>query len=173
MGVMGTTCQLCGLPLAHDHYVPDARGYGLKIYRQAEPGGGHTWEPGERVITFGPEHAWLADAVAVPRYGEPRVLAGPVQDGAMVDVNTEEVSHVFSGDDDAFALHKYCHTLMGSPLTPTHVLLGRGCYGWAQMESYQAQLFAFAELMDDGLGVDAARPARHQRQRCQKPRTHR
>lgn len=143
MGVHGTFCQLCGLPTGHDHYVPTASGM-LKIYRGANgPGGGHEWEADERPFPFGPEHAWLEDAVVLP-WDEPRVLRGRIEDGVLDGVM------VFEGGDDGLALHHACWELEGSPPSTEPAFRANGTHAWAMVEQYHRQLFDFDALAADG-----------------------
>lgn len=92
MGVIGTSCQLCNLPLHFDHYVRSPSLGMYKIFRSSNgPAGGHTWEPDERPVHFDArEHAWLCDAVAVRRH-PPGIVAGAVEDGTLRGGNGERV----------------------------------------------------------------------------------
>lgn len=151
MGVTGSNCQLCGLPLHHDHYVPTG-GAMLKIYRTGSEGGGHDFEEGERVVPFGPEHAWLCDAVAVSRLeAEGGVIRGTVVDGVL---ENDSGGHVFiwKGDDEGFAYHHACWTLMGAPSTEADCVRAHGLYAWAVIEPYDEQLWEHAEFRDHGFG---------------------
>lgn len=144
MGVHGTFCQLCGMPTQHDHYVP-SHGM-LKIYRGAAgPGGGHTWEADEKPFAFGPQHAWLEDAVVLP-WHEPRVLRGRIEDGSLEGVM------VFDGGEDGLALHHACWRIEGSPASTEPAFRANGTHAWALVESYHEQLFDFASLAADGKG---------------------
>jgi hypothetical protein len=57
MGVLSTYCQICGLPVQQDHYVPAKDGGYFHIWR----GDGDDACP--PAVDFGPERAWLRDAV--------------------------------------------------------------------------------------------------------------
>ncbi|MGC4121892.1 MAG: hypothetical protein QM765_46390 [Myxococcales bacterium] len=155
MGVFATLCQLCGLPVQHDHYVPSASGT-LRIYRGAAPGGGHDWTvEGRQPFAFQPEHAWLMDAVGVP-FESGEVVRGSVTDGRLAPTgSTSEAGGIFVGDgkEEALALHHACWELMGKPATAAQAITGRGTYGWAMVEPYQEQLFEFGEVVQDGQGA--------------------
>lgn len=145
MGVIGTSCRLCNLPLNFDHYVRSPSLGVLKIFRSsAGPAGGHDWEPDERPVHFDPvRHGWLCDAVAV---GQGRAVAGPVEDG-VIRVG-EEV--VFVGEYDEPAYHRACHAMFGSPTDHEALLDSTGTYPWAQAETYNGQLFDLRLLVDHG-----------------------
>ena len=147
MGVVGTFCQLCGMPTQHDHYVPT--GGMLKIYRGAQPGGGHDWAPGETPFAFGPEHAWLLDAVVLP-WDEERVLRGAIEDGVIDDGEGDPVM-VWDGGDDGLALHHACWELQGSPRSTGPAVRANDTHAWTMVEGYHEQLFEFAELARDGM----------------------
>lgn len=162
MGVHGTYCQLCGLPTQHDHYVPTESGM-LKIYRGSSVNGGHRWDPGEVPFAFGPEHAWLKDAVVLP-WDDERVLRGPIEDGAIEDGQGESVL-VFDGGEDGLAFHHACWELQGSPSSTDPAVRANHTHGWALVESYQEQLFDFAGLAADGKAWMLADPASDGRSR--------
>lgn len=75
MAVIGTYCEICGLPVQLDHYVDNPAG-GLWIWRE---GAGYC----EPAIAFGPGHAWLSRAVALcsDRALATLPMAGTVHDG--------------------------------------------------------------------------------------------
>jgi hypothetical protein len=144
MGVMGTWCQICGLPVQHDHYVPQDGMFA--IWR----GPATTWCAS--AVAFGPEHDWLLDAVGLrwSRDGDPAVVAGRVEDGVIVGPGGEDLPDGFVGDglDERAALHRVCWELAGQPssweeLDPPSL---------AELQPYHGQLFAFAELVADGRG---------------------
>ena len=64
MGVMASYCQLCGMPVQHDHYVPTDREDSWMIYRSS---GAHGVKP---AVAFGPQHEWLTRGVGVAQYEE-------------------------------------------------------------------------------------------------------
>lgn len=158
MGVNGTWCQLCGLPAQHDHYVPTASGM-LKIYRGSSANGGHRWEADERPFPFGPEHAWLKDAVVLPWGGE-RVLRGAIEDGVLEDVM------VFDGGEDGLAFHHACWELQGSPGSTGPAVRANGSHAWALTQAYQEQLFDLQGLADDGKAWMLADPRSDARSRA-------
>ncbi|HEU0033931.1 MAG TPA: DUF695 domain-containing protein [Kofleriaceae bacterium] len=150
MGVIGSYCQLCRLPLSHDHYVQSASLGMLKIYRSTAEHGGHDWEPGERVVRFGREHRWLRDAIAITREETPRVVEGPVEDGVL-EAGDDHV-FIWEGDDDGFAYHRFCYERIGSPRTLEALVHGRGTHAASVVDTYGGQLFEFHELIDQGKG---------------------
>jgi hypothetical protein len=156
MGVHATFCQLCGLPVQHDHYVPAASGPMLKIYRGGEPGGGHEWEPGEVPFPFGPAHAWLLDAVLVRTEDEP--LHGRVSDGGLATEDGDE-EYVGDGSDEGLVFHRACWQRLGEPRLGTEARTTRGTHALALVAPYQEQLFEFAELAADGKGWMLEDPA--------------
>lgn len=156
MGVHGTYCQLCGLPVNHDHYVPAERGFA--IYRTASPPGGQRWDGPARPFPFGPEHAWLTDAVVLP-WDDDRVLRGQVEDGALEDVM------VFEGGDEGLAFHHACWVLQGSPQGTGPAVRSNGSFGWAVVEPYQGQLFDFHAFASDGKAWMLADPTIFERSR--------
>lgn len=122
----------------------------LKIYRTSDPSG-HRFEADEQVVTFGAEHAWLCDAVALPfRDGE--LLRGPVEDGVLRDVDKGKTAFIWEGDDEALAFHVWCWELMGAPKTADDAVQGRGLHAFAVVEAYGGQLFEHHEFRRDGLG---------------------
>ncbi len=145
MGVIGTNCQLCGVAVQHDHYVPSKRAGMLKIYRGSSPTGGHAWESDEDRFVFGPEHEWLTDLVAPPyREGDP-VLRGHVEDG---EVAGRFVA--YGNGEDGQAMHSYCWRALGTPPVALREPLASGFHEWSLVAPYQHQLFAFRELRADG-----------------------
>ena len=163
MGVLGTFCQLCGLPTQHDHYVSDAGGQGFKIYRGSAPDGGHIWGPEERPFLFGPEHAWLKDAIVLP-WGKEHVLRGPIEDGAIDDKGDRVF--VAEGSDDGLAFHHACWVLQGSPPQANTAARSEGVHGWALLTAYHQQLFDFAGLKADGKAWMLADPTTDERSRA-------
>lgn len=150
MAVFATYCSLCALPLQHDHYV-HAGDPMLKIYRGAAPDGGHLWEAHEHPFPFGPEHAWLKDAVGLRLFGEvPEFIRGPLQDGALVDVQTGREHFVGEGDEEYRMLHAACWERSGRPIKADAQPRSTGRHGYALLASYQEQLFEFQELVDEG-----------------------
>jgi hypothetical protein len=127
--------------------VPTASGM-LKIYRGSSENGGHTWERDEHPFPFGPEHAWLKDAVVLP-WDDERVLRGPIEDGAIEDAEGESIL-VFEGGEDGLALHHACWELQGSPGSTGPAVRANNTHGWALVEGYHRQLFDFEELAADG-----------------------
>lgn len=162
MGVVGTFCQLCGLPTQFDHYVPTKSGM-LKIYRGSSANGGHQWESDEHPFPFGPEHEWLKDAVVLP-WDEECVLRGPIEDGAIDDGKGGSIL-VWDGGDDGLALHHACWELEGSPGSTGPAVRANSTHGWALVEGYHEQLFEFQELAADGKAWMLADPRTDARSR--------
>lgn len=166
MGVHATFCQLCGLPVQHDHYVPSRAGP-LRIYRGAMEDGGHDWKEDEshRPFAFGPKHAWLCDAVGLLR-DEEHVIRGTVSDGGLRDAKGDDEIYVADGDEDALVLHHFCWELMGNPVNADHALRGTNQLGWAQLAPYQEQLFEFTAFDREGKGEWLEDPKRSARSRA-------
>jgi hypothetical protein len=148
MGVFSTYCQICGLPVQHDHYVA-AEGY-FHIWR------GDGDDESDPAFAFGPEHAWLRDAVGLRLDdADPDVIIeGPVHDGMFEDSGS--VHFVMDGVDDRAALHRTCWALAGQPDTwePLSDLQPP-----ATEARYRQQLFEFAAFATDGHGWMLVDPA--------------
>jgi hypothetical protein len=162
MGVLATWCQLCGLPVQHDHYV-EARGGGFNIYRGSMPNGGHDWsnEPAQP-FTFGPQHVWLRDAVGVRRGGA-RPVFGIVEDGGL-NPGSEEI-FVADGDEDARVYHRFCWDLMGKPTEAADALRAQQTVLFEQLYPYQEQLFDFQRFEENGKGDWLLDPSSNERSR--------
>jgi hypothetical protein len=146
MGVVGTFCQICGVATQHDHYVPMDGMFG--IYR-----GGSGHEVCAPLVAFGPEHAWLKEAVGLRLRAdqEPPILEGEIHDGRFED-SDEDDARVWDGIDERAALHKACWELAERPE------VWKGARGDETLTSYQQQLFEFGKLVEDGLGWMLADP---------------
>lgn len=161
---MATYCQICGIPVQQDHYVP--RGGMLGIYR----GGGGDGEVVEPLVKFGKEHKWLKDAVglALDDGSDPAVIEGEVHDGGFD--GDDEDGLVMDGIEDRAALHRRCWEIAGKPESWEEI---EGL-NLPDFESYREQLFEFKRFIDDGHGwmlVDPAGStpdAKKNRQRIQK-----
>jgi hypothetical protein len=142
---MGTWCQVCGLPVQHDHYVPEKDGDGLFIYR----GGSENWGS-EPAVAFGPEHDWLLRAVGVrvDLKQQPALIEGEIHDGRFyAEPDDPESGFVDSGIFERAALHRVCWELAGQPnpwLLEERVA--------EDVRPYCAQLFDFAALVGDAKG---------------------
>lgn len=149
MGVMSTYCQICGLPVQQDHYVPAEGGGYFHIWR------GDGADACDPIVAFGPEHTWLRTALGL-RYDDSALLmptlSGLVHDGW---IETPEggpfASVVYDGaGDDRIALHEACWRLAGQPTS------------WAplahledpakEQDDYRQQLFDFESFVADGHG---------------------
>jgi len=160
MGVFATFCQLCGLPVQHNCYVPHEGMY--LIYRG--PGSIAPGDP-QPGFSFGPEHEWLRQAVGL-RFDpseEPQVLRGEVQDGDLMAPGApEDDEHCFvgEGDEDRMALHERCWELAGRP--EFAALSGATeLPAWKELFQYQQQLFEFEAFEAAGFAwalVDPALP---------------
>jgi hypothetical protein len=151
MGVTATYCQLCGLPVQHDHYVPLEGGM-LGIFRGGES---DQFTP---VVAFGPDHEWLRDAVGLrlDAEQEPPLISGAVHDGEFDDRGPD--GFVWDGLDQRAALHRLCFVAAGKP---DRWPMNTKIVPPLNLEPYQQQLFDFAALVKDGLGwalVDPRRP---------------
>ncbi|MBA3455559.1 MAG: hypothetical protein H0T42_20870, partial [Deltaproteobacteria bacterium] len=156
MGVHGTYCQLCGLPMNHDHYVQQRGGYGFKIYRGPDS---HEWEDDEHPFSFTPEHAWLERGSAVSLDPEtPPVVHGAVSDGTIEDVGTGTRLLVLAGDEDGRAYHTSCWRELGEPAQIDDAPTAAGTLAYAVLAPYQQQLFAFDQLARDGMSWMLADP---------------
>jgi len=136
----------------------------LKIYRTSSPDI-HSFEEDEPVVRFGPEHTWLAKAVAVPRYGDGGVMRGPVEDGHITDETSGDTLMIWKGDDEGVAYHEYCYELIGSPTKAADVVTGVGLFGWAIVDGYNGQLFEHHEFRAHGFGWMTEDPTMSQRSR--------
>ncbi len=144
MGVFASYCQVCGLPVHHDHYVPMEEQDRYTIYRgEADY---------ESAVSFGPEHTWLKAAVAV-RIDEsqsPNVLFGEIHDG---DIETKNCSankddhDVGDGIGDRAALHQVCWEMADKPELWNEDMEYRE---WPEIKAYQQQLFDFESFIEDG-----------------------
>jgi hypothetical protein len=143
MGVFSAYCQICGLPVQHDHYVALADEGHYGIWRGDGDDG---WPP---AVTFGPEHSWLRQAVGlrlddrVPDV----IIEGLVHDGIFEGSGSDDF--VADGIDERAALHRVCWDSAGQPDT------------WAPLSDlqppagqrpYRQQLFAFDRFVADGHG---------------------
>jgi len=146
MAVIATYCQICSMPVQQDHYVPDGDMFG--IYRA------DSHDSVTPLVPFGPEHAWLKDAVGIrlSPAQEPAVIEGVVHDGNFIGTGPLagkllQDGCVWVGFEDRIALHRVCWNLAGNPKlwnpdlqipVPEFLL------------PYQSQLFEFAEFVKDG-----------------------
>ena len=151
MGVMATYCQICGIPVHQDHYVP-APGGMMGIYR-----GGGDGEVVAPAIPFGDEHAWLKDAVGLALDGGEDVIEGEVHDGGFQDEDGEDIddSLVMDGVEDRAALHRRCWELAGKPESYDELEDVR----MPDFETYREQLFDFKRFVADGNGWMLVDPA--------------
>jgi hypothetical protein len=150
MGVTGTFCVVCGLPVEHDHYVPSSGMF--KIYRGSRPGGGHEWEPDEDPFRFGPEHAWLRACVALSDDPAVPPRHGTVEDADLTVTGTSEQVFVADEPGELAPLHAHCWRLLGQPGSSAQLPVLGGSHTGALLARYQQQLFDFRELRDDGKG---------------------
>jgi len=147
MGVHGTFCQLCALPVNHDHYIPTPGGM-LRIYRGGKSDAPQTWNDAEQPFPFTPDHDWLRSAVGI-EHGSNKILRGEVSDGNLTDDASGDTTMPFEGDDDARTYHAYCYEALGSP-TDSRALTARGTHAWSLLAPYHEQLFELQLLADDG-----------------------
>jgi hypothetical protein len=149
------------MPVQHDHYVPTRSGM-LKIYRGSSEHGGHRWEADERPFAFGPQHAWLKDAVVLP-WDSDKLLRGAVEDG-IIEAGGDSCM-VWDGGDEGLAFHHACWELQGSPKSTGPAISASETHPWALVDGYHEQLFEFAELEADGKAWMLNDPASDNRNR--------
>ena len=142
MGVLSTYCQICGLPVQHDHYVPMEIGSMFHIWRGD---GDDTCDP---IVPFGPEHAWLRRAVGLRLDDRSAEIAveGIVHDGYIQGFGDDGDVYDGVGDSRA-ALHSACWHLADRPATwesLEHLELP------VEDERYREQLFDFEAFIADG-----------------------
>jgi hypothetical protein len=152
MGVFASYCQVCALPVQHDHYVPMNGMYYINRGKPEDP---------NFVVRFGPEHAWLKDALALRlnEEQEPILLEGEIHDGGIERPSGEgdgeeaaydfEDAFVADGVEERAALHRVCWELAGKPQTWAHP---SELEAPAELRPYRHQLFQFKELMEAGSG---------------------
>lgn len=155
MGVFSTYCQICGLPVQQDHYVPAQDGDYFHIWR------GDGADACAPIVAFGPEHAWLRRAVGLRLDERPAavVVEGLVHDGYFTDERGNDRPDgecVMDGLDERAALHAACWELAGRPGS------------WEALEHleppageapYRQQLFEFESFVADGHGWMLVDPA--------------
>ena len=146
MGVMASYCQLCGLPVQHDHYVATERSDSWSIYRSSHPG---DTKPS---IIFGPEHQWLTQGVGLSPYQEEDPVMGFVEDGHLED-ESGEPHFVCRGNEDLALLHRACWEIAGSPRCFQAIGSAPRLHQWVLLSRYQEQLFEFERLIKDGRGA--------------------
>ncbi|MCB9653205.1 MAG: DUF695 domain-containing protein [Deltaproteobacteria bacterium] len=151
MGVFGTVCALCGLPLQHDHYVPTSGGM-LQIYRGSDPHPERAFAPDQAYVRFGAEHAWLRSAVWLRAYGsKPSVIHGRMEDGVFIEAETGNENLVMDDfDAEHPILHAACWRILGQQHETKDVPRTRGSHAYAFIDAYHGQLFAFPEFIADG-----------------------
>lgn len=141
MGVFATYCMVCGLPVQHDHYVATDRENFWAIYRSDNHPPGH--------FTFGPEHDWLLEGVAISIEDGPHF--GSCSDGCLTAEHGKEY-YVGSDYEDYMALHRYCWEAAGEPRDYNLIYHYKYSFERSFLKRYQEQLFAFAECCEQGDG---------------------
>jgi hypothetical protein len=143
MGVFSTYCQICGLPVQQDHYVPQGGGDYFYIWR------GDGDDECDPVVDFGPEHSWLRRGIGLRLDDRsPEVtIEGFVHDGMFEGSGSDDF--VMDGLDDRAALHRVCWDLAGRPdcWEPLSALEPP-----AAQARYRQQLFDFETFIADGHG---------------------
>lgn len=149
MAVFATYCQICGLPVQQDHYVPGERVRYFHIWR------GDGDDACEPIIAFGPDHAWLRDALGLRIHGD--ALMMPTVSGLVHDGDLESPAgplfgaNLLDGEgDDRMALHAACWRLAGEPTSWEPLAHLRELP--KDEESYRQQLFDFEPFVADGHG---------------------
>ncbi len=153
MGVTGTFCQLCALPVQHDHYVPANGGY-LNIYRGGTEGGGRDWSAEtHKPFPFDERHRWLEDAVSVNRFST-GTKRGRVEDGHLrSSPDDDDPAFVWNGgDEDGFVFHHWCWEAIGKPERGEDTIRAAGLLPYSFVAIYHGQLFELRELATDGKG---------------------
>lgn len=140
MGVMGTYCQLCGMPVQHDHYVKTERENYYAIYRQTNHPAGH--------FPLGPEHAWLLEAMAI---GDGQAHQGLCEDGYIRTAQGNRCE-VMDGYEEYSALHKACWEILGKPTDTGAVYFFGQRHDQLYRRQYHRQLFDFEKLVVDQRG---------------------
>jgi hypothetical protein len=141
---MSTYCQICGLPVQHDHYVPIESGRYLYIWRGD---GDDEYDP---AVALGPENDWLRRVIALrleDGEADPPAPGGVVHDGLFEGAEAE--SYVMEGVYDRAALHEACWTLAGRPSSFEAL---EHAEPPESEERYRAQLFEFEAFIADGHG---------------------
>ncbi|MDF1663361.1 MAG: hypothetical protein P1V97_16430 [Planctomycetota bacterium] len=148
MGVFGTFCQICAMPVQHNCYVP-MEGRMLFIYRGRKDASPSDPKPD---FPFGPEHDWLIKAVALrlDPSEERDVIRGPVDDGVIWLGDYEEEFEVDDGVGERAALHEKCWELSGKNEW-SELSHCRESDAWKALHKYHGQLFEYDELTADGL----------------------
>lgn len=149
MAVFATYCQICGLPVQQDHYVPAETANMFHIWR------GDGADACAPIIAFGPEHTWLRDALGLRT--DPDALITPTVAGLVHDGDLENpASPLFSTDlmdgegDDRMALHAACWRLAGEPLSWEPLAHLRDLPDGERR--YRQQLFDFEPFVADDRG---------------------
>lgn len=149
MGVFGSFCQICGMPLQHNCYVRDPNDARLaRIYRGPESQG---MDPPPFLDPVA--HAWLLHVVALRTSPseEPQVYTtrAGVQDGDLTLEDGQTVD-VELGDGDRFGLHDCCWRLAGCVERDVLVHIANG-EAWKDIQAkFHAQLFDFERLVEEG-----------------------
>ena len=139
MSVMGTTCQICGMPVQHDHYIAASGMSG--IYRGAS---GET----QPLFVFGREHDWLRKALALRLSDDekPQIMEGEVHDGTLESRN--QSCMVMKGVDERAAVHRVCWELAGK----REWKFLKNVHPAEDLKPYMHQLFDFNALQADQKG---------------------
>ncbi len=145
MATIGTYCQICALPLQHDHYVPtEASGF-FGVYSSGDTKN-NEFEP---LFQFGSSHSWLLAAVALPGEGNPKEPAKGRVDSGGIEGADGEVYFVGDGLDEYAAVHEKCWELSGRPSSFDSIKHLRYMHGWAALKKYHGQLFELKMFLED------------------------
>jgi hypothetical protein len=143
VGVMGTFCQVCGMPTNYDHYSNESDTGMIEIKRNEDLD--------DSDIAFGPEHSWLESCVVLPVYPylNGKILRGKIEDGRLIAENDDSI-FVSEGKDEGFALHEKCWALAGSPKNYEALSHISESVEFRDLTQYHDQFFDFNKLIDDG-----------------------
>lgn len=156
MGVFGTFCQICAMPVQHHCYVPMEGGM-LSIYRGEEERSPSHPKPN---FPFGPEHSWLVKVVALrlDAGDDPDVIHGAVESGVVWVGDYEEEYEVDEGLSERAALHEKCWEL-SKKKEWSELSHCRESQAWQDLHRYHGQLFEYDQLHEDGLTWMTADPS--------------
>jgi hypothetical protein len=136
--IRGSFCEVCAVAVGHLLYIPPPE---LKLLKIGDPS-----------MQFGPEHAWLKAAIAVPSLlGQP-LPRGEVFDGTLTTADKAEVPL----SEGFVTLHECCWRLAGEPKSAEAVPRTSGLHSRALVEAYRyfgvEGAFDYRGACDNGKG---------------------